>query len=164
MHFGIEQRFDAPLGRVEEALTDPAFLERLAELPRLGQPELLDQHSEGALVHRQVRYAFLGELSGAARAVVDPARLTWVEDSVIDLGRHRTVFRIVPDHYGHLLRCSGTFLLAPAASGCTRNAEGEVHVSVPLVGRKVEAAIVSGLREHAELESAAMARWLAGAA
>jgi len=114
-------------------------------------------------MRQRVRYAFVGELSGAVRAVVDPARLTWVEESTIDHAAHRTEFRIVPDHYGALLRCWGTFELHDAnGAGCTRVARGEVEVSVPLFARKVESAIVSGLAEHAELEADVLDDWLIG--
>ena len=39
-------------------------------------------------------------------------------------------------------------------------AQGDLRVSFPLVGGKVERAIVSGLREHADLEAAALRDWL----
>jgi hypothetical protein len=45
-----------------------------------------------------------------------------------------------------------------------RVAEGDVRVSFPLVGGKVERAIVSGLSEHADLEVAVVNGWLADAA
>jgi hypothetical protein len=161
VHFSIEQRFDAPLDQVEAALLDPAFLEQLATLPRLGRPALLDQHEDGALVRRRVRYAFVGELSSAVTAVVDPAKLTWVEDSTHDRASHRTTFRIVPDHYRDRLTASGTFVLQPAGEGTRRVAEGDLRVRFPLVGSRVERAIVAGLQEHAVAEERAMQKWLA---
>jgi len=161
MRFHIEQRFDAPLERVEAALLDPAFLERLAALPRLGRPQLLDQRDDGDLVHRRVRHAFTGELSSAVTAVVDPAKLTWVEDATIDRRTHRTSFRILPEHYRDRLTASGTIVLQPAGAGTRRVAEGDLRVRFPLVGSKVERAIVGGLQEHAVAEERAMQEWLA---
>jgi hypothetical protein len=108
-----------------------------------------------------VRYAFAGELSPAVTAVVDPAKLTWVEDSTSDRGTHRSTFRIVPDHYADRLTASGTFTLQPDGAGSRRIAEGDVRVRFPLVGSRVERAIVSGLEEHAEAEADAMSGWLA---
>jgi hypothetical protein len=160
VRFSIEQVFPGPLERVEEALLDPAFLERMAQLPKLGQPELLDQQESGTTVRRRVRYAFAGELSPAVTAVVDPARLTWVEDATIDRVTHRTTFRILPDHYANRLRCNGTFRLEDVPGGVRRVAEGDLRVSFPLVGGKVERAIVSGLREHAALEADALRAWM----
>ena len=114
-------------------------------------------------MRRRIRYAFAGELSPAVTAVVDPARLTWVEESATDRRTHHTTFTIVPDHYGSRLRCSGTFSLAEAPGGASvRTAEGELKVSFPLVGGKVERAIVSGLEEHAELEAEVLRDWIEG--
>jgi len=162
MHFRIEQRFGLPLDDVEAALYDPRFITRMAELPRLGNPQLLVHDIDGVTLHQQVRYAFAGQLSSSVRAVVDPDRLTWIEDSTTDLSAHRAEFRILPDHYASLLRCNGTFALDPGAnSGCVRVAEGEIKVSVPLVGRKVERAIVSGMDEHAQAEVGLLEEWVA---
>lgn len=162
MRFTIQQRFAGPLDRVEAAFVDPAFLEHLGELPNLGRPALVHRVEAGDLVHLWVRYGFTGEVNAAVRRVVDPARLTWVEESTLDRRTHRTTWRIVPEHYRNLLRGSGTFALAPAdADSTTRTTEAEIKVSVPLVGGKVEAAIVQGLREHAALEEQVVDRWLA---
>lgn len=162
MRFTIEQAFPAPLGAVEAALVDPAYLDRLSTLPKLGRPTLLEQREDegGEVVHQSVRYAFVGDLNAAVRRVVDPKRLTWVEEATIDRRSHVTTWRIVPDHYANLLRSNGTFRLEPAGDGTRRVAEGELKVSVPLVGGKVEQAIVLGLREHAELEHDVLEEWL----
>ena len=162
MRFRLEQRFPAPLPAVESALVDARFVERLARLPDLGRPELLDRDAEDGVVRQRVRYRFVGNLSPAVTAVVDPDRLTWVEESSVDLRNHRGQHRIVPDHYGGRLRCSYTTELRAEASGTTtRVAEGEVEVRFPLVGGRVERAIVSGLARHAEAEAELLAAWLA---
>jgi hypothetical protein len=164
MRFTIEQTFAGPLEQVEAALVDPRFLERLSTLPKLGRPTLVHRVEAGDLVHQWVKYAFAGDLSSAVRRVVDPARLTWVEESTLDRTTHRTTWRIVPDHYKNLLRCSGEFRLDAVAGDparTRRTAEGDLKVSFPLVGGKVEAAIVSGLREHAGLEEEVLDGWLA---
>ena len=160
MRFRIEQRFTHNLEQVEDALLDPAFITGMAALPKLGSPELLGHDVDGTVVHLQVRYVFAGELSSAVRRVVDPARLTWVEHSTTDRASHRATFRIAPDHYGAMLRCAGTIVGNAVASGATRVADGELRVSVPLVGSKVERAIVSGLEEHAAAEAALVDTWL----
>jgi hypothetical protein len=161
VRFTIEQSFDGPLARVEAALVDPAYLERLSTLPKLGRPTLVHRVEAGDLVHHWVKYAFVGELNAAVRRVVDPARLTWVEESTLDRRTHRTTWRIVPDHYRNLLHASGTFQLTEETADRTRRTtEAEVKVTFPLVGSKVEQAIVSGLREHAELEEEVLSDWL----
>ncbi|MBW3555632.1 MAG: DUF2505 domain-containing protein [Actinobacteria bacterium] len=160
MRFQILQDFAGPLDQVEDALVDPAFLERLGGLPKLGQPELVNQVVEGPMVHQEVRYRFAGELGAAVRKVVDPQRLSWVEKSALDRRTHRTTWHIVADHYKHLLRCSGTFEMHEVDGRTRRTTDGDIKVNVPFVGGKVEAAIVAGLREHAQMEEQVMAAWL----
>ena len=161
MRFSVEQVLPGPVERVEDALLDPEFLSSMASLPKLGAPQLLDISENGSTVRRRVRYQFTGDLSPAVTAVVDPAKLTWVEDASVDRVSHRTTFRILPDHYGSRLKCSGTFRLDEVPGGVRRVLDGDLRVSFPLVGGKVERAIVSGLREHAALEADALRDWMA---
>jgi hypothetical protein len=160
VRFRIEQEFNRPLDAVEDALCDPTFVQRLAGLPKIGRVELLLHEVIGTTVHQQVRYAFAGELSGAVRRVVDPARLTWVEDSTTDRTTHRSSFRILPDNYANLLHCEGTFSLTSDGGDTShRVAEGDLKVNVPLVGGKVERAILTGLEEHAAAEVDVVNSW-----
>lgn len=161
MRFRLEQFLPGTVEAVEAALHDPAFISQLAELPNLGNPTLLDQRRDGAVIHQRVRYAFVGELSPAVTRFVDPARLTWVQVSAHDTRTHVTDFAIEPDHYANRLTCRGRFRLVPKGPTATRrSAEGELSVHVPFVGRKAEQAIISGLVDHARLESLSLGRWL----
>ena len=150
------------------AFVDPALLAHLAAQPELGRPELLDQDDRGDVLAQRVRYRFVGDLSGAVTRVVDPDRLTWVEESELDRRSLTTTFRIVPDHYGGLLRCTGTISVGPDdgaagadGAGSVRVIEGDLKVTVPFVGGSVERAIVSGLRDHAVAEARVVGEWLA---
>lgn len=155
MRFEIEQVIDGPVESVARLYTERRFYERLGELPKLGRPEVLDRREDGSEVRLAVRFRFTGELSPAVTKVVDPARLSWVEESVHDLSRHTVAFTMKPDNYADRLRFEGSSHFEPAGEGGTRRlSEGDVVVRVPLVGRKVEGAIVSGLREHLAAEVA----------
>ena len=50
-----------------------------------------------------------------------------------------------------------------AGGGTERTVKGELRVKVPLVGSKVERAIVDGLREIATAQQRLVEDWLAGA-
>jgi hypothetical protein len=160
VRFATQQEFPAPRAEVEDALLDEAFLTHLAQLPRLGRPQLLGTEADGDVVRQQVRYRFSGELSPAVTAVVDPDKLTWVEHTTYDCSRHRGDHRIAPDHYADRLRASYTTQLEEHGGVTRRLIEGELRVRFPLVGGRVERAIVSGLVEHAGLEAAVLVRWL----
>lgn len=162
MRFQLVQHLHGSMDAIERALVDPGFLEALGALPKLGRPELLERRDMGDRFFQRVRYDFEGELSPAVKAVIDPAKLTWVEESTQDRVSHTTDVEIVPDFYTSLFQCSATTRLEAEAAGTTsRVTTGEVHVHVPLVGGRAEAAIVSGMQEHAAREAEALDRWLA---
>jgi len=153
MRFDIPQKFTGPPDAVARIYTEPRFYELLGDLPKLGKPEVLDRREEGPVVHLAVRFRFTGNLSAAVTRVVDPNRLSWVEESVHDLEQLTMTFRMKPDHYADRLRSEGTAQYQSAGDGGTRRVtEGELAVRVPLVGRSAEGAIVSGLRDHLAAE------------
>jgi uncharacterized protein DUF2505 len=160
LRFRLEQVFDAPVEEVARAYTEPGLYERLGDLPKLGRPELVERQEDGDVIQLQVRYRFTGDLSAAARRVVDPAKLSWVEHTTHDLTRHQVDFRMAPDHYPDRLRSSGRYSFQPDGAGARRLTEGELVVRVPLVGGAVERAIVSGLRDHLSTEVAVVERFL----
>jgi hypothetical protein len=160
--FRIEQQLAVSPAAVAEALVDADFIAASADLPKIGGAELLDQERDRTRVRQRIRYRFTGELSSAVTAVVDRDRLTWVDESEHDLVAHRSEHRIVPDHYGNRLQASYSTRLDADGDGVTRRiAEGAVKVRMPLVGGRVERAIVSGLQEHARAEAALLERWVA---
>jgi len=155
MRFQIEQVFAGPVEAVARVYTEPRFYERLGDLPKLGRPAVLDRQANGSEVHLAVRFRFTGHLSSAVRKVVDPDKLSWVEESVHDLEQHTVTFHMQPDNYADRLRFDGSSRFEPVGEGETRRvSEGDVVVRVPLVGRAVEGAIVSGLRDHLAAEVA----------
>lgn len=163
MRFHLEQPLPARVDEVIDVLVDAGFLASLSELPKLGRPEVLEQRSDGDLVHQRVRYRFSGDLSPAVTAVVDPAKLIWVEETTYDREAGSATFRIMPEHYADRLQAGGSYRFsATGPDTCIRVAGGELNVRFPLVGRKVERAIVSGLEEHLEQEAVLLRRWLEG--
>src|SRR3954447_25709694 len=117
MKFEIVQDLSAAPDAIDAALVDPAFLARMAELPKLGSAEVLSQTRDGIVVRQDVRYLFQAELSGAVTRVVDPKKLTWVERSVCDLAAHRTQCEIRPDNYGGLLSGRYDSVIVASADG-----------------------------------------------
>ena len=86
MRFTIEQRFAADVDRGRRGPTPtPSLYEAMVGLAKLSPPGGGGPRRGRRLVHLEVRYGFAGDLSPAARAVIDPARLTWVEHSTHDL-------------------------------------------------------------------------------
>jgi len=157
--FTIEERLAGDLDRVVETLLDPGFVAARAELPKLGDPELIELTRDGDRARQRVRLRLTAPLSPAVTAVVDPDKLSWVDDATWDLAALRAEHTIVPDHYRDRLRCTYVETLTTAEGGGThRVLSGTLRVKVMLVGGKVEQAIVSGLREYATAETTLLDR------
>jgi hypothetical protein len=151
--FKLTQEIPASIDAVEAALVNPEFLARMAELPKLGSAEVVSNERDGTMVHLQVRYLFQAELSSAVTKFVDPDKLTWIEDSTVDLAAHHTTCVIRPDSYDNLLQGSYEATIAPSGSGCVRTVTGKIKVKIPLLGSKVEKAIIGGLSENSDAQT-----------
>lgn len=153
MDFTVDQVYAAGGDALARAYADPALYDTLVGLPKLSAPEVLDHEVEGATVRLAIRYRFVGELSAAVTAVVDPRKLTWVERSEHDLAARHIRYRLVPDHYPDRLQSSGTCAITDRTNGgSVRTVTGRLKVKALVVGGAVERAIVSGLREHLAAE------------
>jgi hypothetical protein len=164
VRFRLEQHLAVSPDAAARAFADPAFYETVGTLPNLAPAEVLSHRAEGDVHTLRIRYRFVGQLSSAVRAVVDPARLTWVEESVHDVARRRTRFTLRADHYADRFDAGGTYEFDAARDpeSTIRIAEGSVTIRFPLVGGRVEAAIVSGLRDHLDAEVGAVEAFAAG--
>ncbi len=161
MRFTAEQRF--PHTTPEEvavAFADPALYDGYPTGDRLAAPEVVGHQIDGDRVELRLQYRFIGELSSAVRAVVDPARLTWVEWTAHDLGSCTASFALHPDHYADRLRCTGTVQVVADGAGARRVISGELKVKVALVGGTVERTLVADLQDHLRQETAIVEAFL----
>lgn len=162
MRFELVQRYRSTTTAVSEAYADADLYPTLVGLPKLGGIEVLSHEViEGDGVRHRIRYRFLGDLPAAVTAVVDPERLTWVQETLQDVDAGTARFQLLPDHYPDRLRAGGRFFItSDDGAGSSRTVTGEVKVRAPLVGGRVEQAIISGLAEYLEAEAEAVDRWL----
>lgn len=159
MRFELTQRYRSSADAVNRAYADPALYPTLVGLPKLGHIEVL-AHDDTPAERMRILFHFTGHLPATVTAVVHPDRLSWVQETVHDHGALDVRFRLLPEHYPDRLSCSGRFVLADAPTGSTRTITGDLQVKAPLVARRVEQAIVSGLEEYLEAEAPAVDRWI----
>lgn len=152
MRFDREQRFDAPLDEVAAAFAGEELYAAFKDLPKLGPPDVLERAADGDRVRLRLRYRFIGDLSPAVTAVVDPKKLTWIEESDHDLSARTVAVTLVPDHYADRLRCTGRYRYVAEGDATVRYVEGDLKVRALLVAGAVEKAIISGLGEHLDAE------------
>ena len=161
MNFSIEQRLDGSPDAVQSVLFDAEFVAARSTLPKLGDAQLIESSRDGTTGRQRIRLRFTAPLASAVTAVIDPSKLTWIDDATYDLAAHTAAHEIVPDNYADRLSCSYFARLDATDDGTRRSLEGLVKVRMPLVGGKVERAIVSGLEEHADAEAVLLNEFLA---
>jgi hypothetical protein len=152
MRFRLRHSFAADPDDVTIAYADPALYVAFADLPRAGAPEVLEHRVEGDTVVLHVRWKFSADLAPAARAVVDPAKLTWIQVSTHDLPARMVTYVMKPDHYRDRFSCSGSYRFDAKGGGTERVSEGDLRIKALLVAKVAENAIVSGLDEQLEAE------------
>lgn len=154
MRFELTQSIGRPVDEVAAAYASTELYATFDGTSKLGPPEVLERVTDDRLVTLRIRYRFVAELSPAVTAVVDPGKLSWVEESVHDIDAHSVAVRLHPDHYADRLRCTGAYRYEADGEATIRRIDGELKVKALLVAGAVEKAIVSGLREHLEAEIA----------
>ncbi len=164
MDFTIAVDLTHPPHLAQDALLDPAFIARTATLPKISGGEVLELTRAADSARLRVRYRFTAPLSGAVTRVVDPNKLTWVDDATFDLGALRSEHVMLPDNYADRLQSRYVSELTARGDGATWIITGALTVHFPLVGGRVAGVIVDGLREHAVAQGALLDEWLASRA
>jgi len=157
MKISIEQAVPVPPARVMALYATPAFYENRPTRDDIAVREVVRHEDTGTEAVVEVRFAFTGSVSGAVRAVVDPARLSWVTRMVVIPGEARATWHVVPDHYGDRLTASGTYRFSPGPPSAPDTStvvrvEGDLRIHVPIVGRSVERTLVTDLHRYIEDE------------
>lgn len=160
MRFEIRQEFRHGPRAVDEAYTDPALYPTLVGLPNLGDIRVLSHERDGDAAKLSIHCTFVREFSPMVAAAIDPSKLSWVQESVHDLAAGTTTFRFLPDNYADRFSAGGGTTIVANGDGSIRTLDGEVKVRAPLVGGKVEKAIVEGLEEYLVAEAALVDRFL----
>jgi len=164
VQFQISQEFRHDRRAVDEAYANPALYPTLVGLPNLGGMEVRSEERDGDTVRLKIHTLFLREFSPAVAAAIDPSKLSWVQDSTFDLAAGTATFRFLPDNYADRFSAAGGTRTVANGEGATRTLTGEVKVRAPLVGGRVEKAIVEGLEEYLLAEAALVDAFIDGAA
>ncbi len=161
VRFSIEQRFTSPLHKVLGAYTDQALYPALTGFSKVGTPEVVSRTASGDRVELRLRLRFIGDLSPAVTAVVDPGKLSWVQHEVYDLDEGTATVTFEPDNYADRFTCTGGYTFEDdGAGGTIRRASGDLKIRVLLVGGQAEKAMVMGLTEHFAEEQPKVDAWI----
>ena len=151
MKIAIRQAVAVPPAWAVAAYGTPAFYVGRPGRDDIAMVEVVRHDDLGERVLIEVRFAFTGSLSPAVRAVIDPAKMSWVTRTEVRPAEARTSWVVLPDHYPDRLSASGSYRFEEGDDGPDStivHVEGDLRVRVPIVGRSVERVIVTDLRHY----------------
>jgi len=160
--FSMQQAVAVPPARAMAAYGSPAFYQGRSARDDIAVREVVGREASGDRIMLKVRFAFTGSVSPAVRAVVDPAKMSWITQTEILLAEGRSSWVVLPDHYPDRLSASGVYRFEEGDAGpgtCDVEVEGDLKVRVPIVGRSVEKVIVGDLQAYIADEVAGIAHW-----
>jgi hypothetical protein len=160
--FAVRQAVAVPPARAMAAYGSPAFYEGRPARDDIAVRGVVRREAAGDRILVEVRFAFTGSVSPAVRAVVDPAKMSWITRTEIFPAEARSSWVVLPDHYPDRLSATGTYRFAERKEGSGSTdveVEGDLSVRVPIVGRSVERVIVSGLRDYISDEVGRVPDW-----
>lgn len=149
MRVVLDQAIDLSAERAQVVFLDPAFYQTLGSLSSISAPAVLSfslGHGRAKLI---LSYRFTGQLSGPARKLLDTSKLTWTQETNVDLSSRRTEVQMLPDHYEGLFSFEGWYALREdGPARCTQHLEADLRVHLPLVGPLAERAMAIGVRQN----------------
>ena len=160
--FEFEQRWTASVDEVVDVYLDESFWTGMVNLRKTSPPTVLDiaRRADSAVV--RLHWVLSVDLPREAARFIDPDDVAWVEETNWDLSSGVARVSFHPDQAAGLLRASATARLEEVGSEAVRSIDGDLSVRIPLLGRKVEPAIVEGVVEHLGEEAEAIAARLSG--
>ncbi len=151
MKIAIRQAVAVSPARAVAAYGTPAFYVGRPGRDDIAMVEVVRHDDLGERVLIEVRFAFTGSVSPAVRAVIDPAKMSWVTRTEVRPAEACTSWVVLPDHYPDRLSASGSYRFEEGDDGPDTtivHVEGDLKVRVPIVGRSVERVIVTDLRQY----------------
>lgn len=161
MRFELHHRFACSPEELWAIVMDPDYQEQVDEAAKLTRTVLEDRETaEGP--RKRVRFEPEATLPMAAQKALGSRKLTYVQEQRWRTRDHSMKWRVVVDAVADRVRCSGDFKIGARAGGeCERRVTGEVEVTLPLVGKRIEARIVEQLKASYERTAEVTRRWIA---
>jgi hypothetical protein len=157
MRFHHEVRYDAAPADVYAMLTDPDFRRAVCRAQHADGSEVAVEPADGGISVTVDQRRPTEGAPGFARAFVgDHIRIVQTE--------HWTgpdAARLAVDTPGKPSRMEGRITLAAAGAGSVQTVEGDLRVTVPLMGSRLEALVADVLVQALEVEARTGREWLA---
>lgn len=159
MNFALHHRFDHPVDRVWSTLLDPAYILAASKLSDIEKVVERDEERDGKQFVR-TRCTSPRELPLMMRKAIKSDKLVYHLEEVRDHANHTLQWRVIPAALASKVKAEGSYTLRATPNGCERLVKGEVRVTIPIVGSKIETGIGRELKTGYEKAAELTRTWL----
>ena len=156
----VRNRFDCTPTRFWEMYWSDSFDAMLSEGSDITR-ELISERDDGGVNIRTVRFTPDKELPSSVAKLLGATKLIYDQEMRYHAADSRMQWRVMPTILPGKLVAKGDFVVVPSGQdGCEQVVEGEINVSVPFIGSRIEAGVIAEVEKSYERTAATCREWL----
>jgi hypothetical protein len=162
MNFSFQHEFDIDVaGYWKIFLLDADFNKEMFRQIRMKDYKVLEQTDDGKTFHRVQAMEPTTPIPGFLQSIIKSTGYTETDDLVWSTNVMNV--KIEPAFMRERFQMEGKYSVTPIGDGkrCRREFKGEVKVSMPLVGGKIEKYMMEQMRDSYEIASRVTREWIA---
>jgi hypothetical protein len=149
MDFKMEHSFDCPVGKITPILAAGEDLVPMEDLPNVSQRKVIERKREGTKLHSKLEWCVHGQIPKIAQKLIDPDKLTFLEQTVWDDETATFTTRIIPHFLKDKFDCRTTSAWSAIdANRAKRTFSGKLEIKIPIIGSIVEKTIIDYLKKN----------------
>lgn len=160
MNFSFVHEFDIDPASYWKLFLSPEFNRDLFAELKMKSYQVLEERDDGKHFHRVQKVDPSTPIPSFLQSMVKSAGYTETDD--LDWGSQVMHIKIEPDMFKDRFHMGGQYVVTPLDGGqrCRREFKGEVKVSIPLIGGRVERFTMEQLRDSYEQAARVTRRWI----
>lgn len=160
--FHIEQTFRGTREKFWQVLFHPEYPATVGKLTGVKSHELLELTDHGDRITRVIRSEPKRDLPAAVRKITG-ASLVYVERATLYKAEHRQEFTVELEKLQKRADIAGRYTLEEVEPGVIRRVgDASIEIKVPLLGKRIEKAVVEDLTNSHAITAKVIQSWLDG--
>lgn len=142
------------------SFTDPAFIARMESLTNMERTVLSEETLDDGTVKRLQRFQTQVNLPAPAAMALGIKQLYYDQESLTDAARFHVGWKVIPPAIPEKIKAAGTLVVEATDTGCRRIVEGDVRVTIPMMGNRIETMVVEMLGKSYDASARLRLKWL----
>lgn len=161
MQFHYSHEFDIDAPTYWKIFLSDEFVEDMNRDLKMKGREKIKQTDDGKTFYRVQKMMPSTSIPGFMQTFIKAADYTEID--TLDWATNTMKVVIEMDMMKDRFKMSGDYVVTPLGDGtrCRREFRGEIKVSVPLVGGKIEKTVIDQMASSYDIAAATMRRWIA---